>query len=65
MIYDFKLLFYFPTNEKYKKFTPVELRKLDMSSLVKSINKLGAKPLSKPMLVNCQLNPQEQTSVKF
>ena len=40
MIYDFKLLFYFPTNEKYKKFTPVEFRKLDTSSLVKSINKL-------------------------
>ena len=25
----------------------------------------GAKPLPKPMLTNCQLNCQEQTSVKF
>ena len=26
---------------------------------------LGAKPLSKPELVSCQLDPWEQTSVKF
>ena len=25
----------------------------------------GAKPLSKPMLGYCQLDPREQTSVKF
>ena len=25
----------------------------------------GAKPLSKPMLEDCQLDPWEQTSVKF
>ena len=26
---------------------------------------LGGNPLSEPMLVNCQLEPKEQTSVKF
>ena len=43
------------------------MRQLIGSTLVqiKACRLFGAKPLSKPMLEDCQLDPWEQTSVKF
>ena len=43
------------------------MRQLIGSALVQimACRLFGAKPLSKPMLEDCQLDPWEQTSVKF
>ena len=45
--------------------TDANMRQSTRLSLVQTTACRGAKPLSEPMLVNCQLDPQEQTSGKF